>query len=306
MVQILPSPRPDPFAFATRDAIKSIVDSIGKAETKRQQILLNNKVMSIVAAGGDPEQITRDIAQAVISQDPQFDPGIAGFFQRVGSRFAQPVGQEFAAPLAKQALGQPTGLEREQKAATLELTKARTVATKRGRRAKAEKTAIFKSAELKNVRGTIDASVNTLAKTPISGRNAITQDSFLDNYKQKAAEVGYSDLSTAQQKQFDSLYDARARRQSTRFGTATANDTGATVKLGWNPNSVEVKAARKELKNQPSLKQTDIDLQLQTPPDARLDEFWPNLPDEEKLEIIEKLNDSPANIGPILQILRAG
>ncbi len=104
MVQILPSPRPDPFAFATRDAIKSIVDSIGKAETKRQQILLNNKVMSIVAAGGDPDQIASDIAQAVISQDPQFDPGIAGFFQRVGSRFAEPPGQELAAPIVRQAL----------------------------------------------------------------------------------------------------------------------------------------------------------------------------------------------------------
>lgn len=211
-------------------AIKTVIDAIGKAETKRRQILLNEKMMSIFAAGGDPDQIASDVAQAIISQGPQFDPGIAGFFQRIASPFAEPVGQEFVAPLARRALAQPTG--------------------RRKQPPKPGKVAIFKSAELKNIRGTIDASVKTLKKTPISGRNAITQDSFLNDYKQKATEFGYSALSTAQQKQFDSLYDARARRQSTRFGTATDNATKEIVKLGWNPNSIEVKAARKELKNQ--------------------------------------------------------
>lgn len=103
MVQVLPSPTQLPFATGP-NAIAEIVDIIGKAETKRRQINLNNKVMNIIAAGGSPEQITQDIAQAVVDQGPDFDPGVAGFFQRIASPFAQQPGAELAGALTKQQL----------------------------------------------------------------------------------------------------------------------------------------------------------------------------------------------------------
>ncbi len=320
MVQILPSPRPDPFAFATRDAIKSIVDTIGKAETKRQQIILNNKVMSIVAAGGDPEQITRDIAQAVISQDPQFDPGIAGFFQRVCSRFAQPPGQEFAAPLVRQALKQPTGLEREQKVATLEATKALTEKRQRGtelspfEQSKAEKARNRDTKILNNPKAlpvTKKAATRRL-KGNLSLAEIQSGQDFSKFLKRKdKIKIGTLDKAFGE----DAHKNALQRAKDKNLAQGISEESVEVEFNKWWDEQAETERARGDKRFEfvprsqfgvTPLSTENIDLQLQTPPDARLDEFWPNLPDEEKLEIIEKLNASPTNIGPILQILRAG
>ncbi len=391
MVQILPPPTQFNFATGT-DVVANMVEIIGKAETKRRQILLNNRIMSIIAAGGSPEQIIQDVSQAVIDQGPEFDPGLAGFFQRLASPFAEPPGQELTAPLLSQALQQPTDIERQQEQATLEATQAltaqrnrlraeltdiekqqqqadleatkalterrrrgkvpteiekqqqqatleatkalterrkrvkaeltdiekqqqqakleatRALTEKRRRTAKAKKPAIFKPSTLKDIRESVQAGIDSVEKSAISGFNAITQKSLIEAYKQKANEFGYSELSETQQRQFDAIWDKKARRKSTRFGTATDNATKAKIKLGWNKNSPEVRAARQELKQQTVTTKPFIegDVRLLRPPDVRLEEFWDELPDEEKKEIIQRLNENPDNIEAILKVLQRG
>ena len=51
---------------------------------------------------------------------------------------------------------------------------------------------------------------------------------------------------------------------------------------------------------------TDTDVRLQPAPDARLDEFWDGLSDEEKKEILQRLDEDPKNIDQILRILQSG
>ena len=94
---------------ANAKAISQIIDMIGQAETKRRQVMLNNSVMSVIAKGGTPEEISQNVAQAILNQEPKFDTGLSGALQRLASPFAQQPGGEFTAPLLNQALREPRG-----------------------------------------------------------------------------------------------------------------------------------------------------------------------------------------------------
>ena len=199
-----------------------------------------------------------------------------------------------------------TEVEKQQQQAKLELTRART--QKALRPAKAKKPAIFNSSERKNIRTNLGAALENVEKTPLFGplRKAVTQESLIEKYKAKANEISYSDLSRKQQKQFDAMWDNASRiKHKSKQGTLDKSLGGGKVKLGWNPNSPEVKAARQELRQQ-TRPFTEGDVRLTRPPDIRLEEFWDALPDDEKKEIIQRLDENPDNIEEILRILKRG
>jgi len=67
------------------------------------------------------------------------------------------------------------------------------------------------------------------------------------------------------------------------------------TKEGWTPSRMK-KGKKLEVE----------DVGLLSAPDMRLDQYWPDLPDIEKREIIKALENNPDNIDEILRILKGG
>lgn len=232
------------------EVIADILQTLGKGEKIRRERQQLDRIANAIAGGAT----TTEAILAAANQPTEFDTGIRGFLQRAGGRFAQPGGgvqQDLQQVIIGDALRKALTPEAVPKPFTLGPGEERF--TGKGERiaglpAKPKKKVIFKPTDLKNIRESVQAGVDSLKETRISGNNAISQDNLLRAYKEKANEFGYSDLSKAQQKQFDAIWDKKARRKSKRFDTATDNKTGTTIKLGWNPKSPEVKQARRELR----------------------------------------------------------
>jgi len=68
-------------------AIGNILNTIGKLERLRQERALNNKVLNAIASGKTTPQ---EIAQVLISAEPQYDAGPVGFLQKIADKFAPP------------------------------------------------------------------------------------------------------------------------------------------------------------------------------------------------------------------------
>lgn len=109
-------------------AIRRIFESLGRAETSRQNRRRTTNVLHAMAAGSTPEQIS----QAALS-GPGFDTGFQGFIQRLGAQFApnvvSPIEQQIARQGLTRAFQDP--LIREQRKASIESTKALTEQRKR-------------------------------------------------------------------------------------------------------------------------------------------------------------------------------
>ena len=127
-------------------AIRRIIESIGRAEAMRQNRQRTTNVLHAMAAGGTQEQI----AQAALSE-PGFDTGFQGFIQRLGAQFApnvvSPIEQQIARQGLTRAFEDP--LIRKQREATLAATEERTNYYKKGGRANRGGSALQKQWEFK-------------------------------------------------------------------------------------------------------------------------------------------------------------
>lgn len=312
-------------------AISGILDVIGKAEQTRQNDIQRVSLIEAIKGSRTQEEAMSNILD-VMRKPETFSPGFSGFIQQIASGFkpldrdlTEVVGDSFIA----RALRLPTEFEEEQQQAQIEATKAltkqresiatgfareqklTTLALARQRLKKAEKPVVFKLTDIKNIRTIINTSLSNIEGTPlksvIPGKKGITQDSIIEAYKLKAAEVGYSELGKFQQKQFDAAWDTLAKRiQKRKQATLDKTLGGGKVKLGWNPNSPEVKAARRELKAKTARirKQTrpfiEGDVRLVRPPDIRLESIWGGLSDEQKKQILTQIDQNPRDLEKII------
>lgn len=312
-------------------AISGILDVIGKAEQARQNDIQRIDLMETIGQSRTQEEAMGNILD-VLRKPETYSPGFSRFIQQIASGFkpldrelTEIVGDSFIA----RALRLPTEFEREQQQAQIEATRAlteqrravatgfvteqkrTTLALAQQRLRKAEKPTVFKLTDIKNMRAIINTSLDNIEGTPLKslkpGKTGITQDSIIEAYKLKAAEFGYSDLSKIQQKQFDATWDTLAKRKHKRK-QATLDRTlgGGKVKLGWNPNSPEVKAARRELRvktariRQQTRPFIEGDEGLVRPPDIRLESIWGGLTDEQKKQILTQIDQNPQDLEKII------
>lgn len=104
-VQILPGGGPDPFAGQNAAAFVKIFQTLGSFETLRRKKMLNSDILGALQSGKDPQQIMQDIAGAVQRhQQPQFDTGLQGLFQKIAAPFAEAPGAGITDALTAQAL----------------------------------------------------------------------------------------------------------------------------------------------------------------------------------------------------------
>lgn len=307
-------------------AITGILQLLGQAEQKRRErqqldrvarALDRGKKITEVITALDRDKTITEVINA-IQQEPEFSGGPAGILQRVGGAF-QPqagggVGQNILQTIIGQGLRQagapkPLLTQPEQREAALvkgglkPRAKAETPIKRKG----------FSLSEQKTLKASISTALDTIEsqvkKTAIKGFNKRSQADLAKAYKNAALEAGYETWTEDQRKQFDRKWDRLARA---KFNPrkAISKETGKQIQVGWNPNSPEVKQARRELRTgttqTPTREITDTDVRLQSAPDVRLDEFWADLSTEEKKEIIQKLDENPDNIDEILRILQSG
>lgn len=83
-VQLLPSPRVNPYAYDNSKALMSMMDIMGKAEVGRRRDIMTKNILEALARGEGRE----GISQAAL-MEPGFSGGIPGVLQKIASPFAQ-------------------------------------------------------------------------------------------------------------------------------------------------------------------------------------------------------------------------
>ena len=100
-VQILPGGGPDPYAGQNTQAFMKILQTLGHFEGLRRKRMMQSDILGVISQGGGIEDIA-GVVQA--HQQPQFDIGLQGLFQRIASPFAQAPGAGITDALTAQAL----------------------------------------------------------------------------------------------------------------------------------------------------------------------------------------------------------
>lgn len=301
----------------TLQSIANILKTVGLAEQKRRERQQLDRVATAIAGGAT----NLEAINLVASQAPEFSEGLQGVLQKVGGIFSPEtgggIGQDIQQTIIQDALRKAltpskTPSISEQRAA--EAKRVGAVPGTPGFEAIAEGPKTLKPTKRKpftlkqtaDMRGAIQKRIDGIEKRDIPGigsgqrKNVHFQEDIIQAYKN--ALLGF-EFNETQQKQFDRIWDAKAKKLTPV--RQQEDSKGNIVKVGWDPNSPEVKQARREIKTkepEPQISQQ----QLESAPDERLDQFWADLPDEEKLEIIQKLKENPDNINSILRILQGG
>lgn len=102
-VQLLPSAKPDPFAYQNTQAFMKILQTLGEYETIRQKKMLSTDILGVLSSGGGIEEIAGVVQQ---HQQPQFDTGVRGLFQRISAPFAQQPGRGITDMILKGTISQ--------------------------------------------------------------------------------------------------------------------------------------------------------------------------------------------------------
>lgn len=294
-------------------AIAGILQIMGRAEKARRDREMLDRITRAIGEGKTNAEAIQSVIQAT-QERPQFGGGIQGILQKIGGVFQPPgggMGQGIQQAIVGQRLQQalapkPLLTPEEQREGAL-------IGAGIKPRAKAPaEVKPFTLNETLKVKEVIQEQIDAIEKRDIAGigrgqiRNVYFQEDILKSYINTVSGL---ELNERQRKQFNKLWDSKARK----FGSIRqqTDSKGNVVKVGWNPNSPEVKRARKELragiKAKPEVKEVSEDsVRLQSAPDARLDPFWNDLSDEEKKEILQKLDENPDNIDEILRILEIG
>ncbi len=303
-------------------AIQSIFQSLGRAETLRRKQAFNTDLAKVLSRGGSPEEVNFNLSELISKhQAPQFDPGLSGVFQRIGSAFSQDPTQQLTQSLLRQALsptgqpadlgvpGEPEPFDRAKEEKTRErdikiLTgkdskgkfKASTAARKNARpRLRANKTLI-------DIPGGTDFSGFVKGKKKIKVGfldKAFGEDAFnqaLQEVKDQFLEKGISEQSA--ESEFTKWWDQQAETERNRGDRRFEFVPSSEFKGNIPDNSVRLTSA----------------------PDTRLTPIWNQLDNSQKRSILKaidskklsdedigviarKIQENPANITAIIQRL---
>ena len=119
-----------PKSTTTEDAAaaRRTIDLIGLREKNRQDKVNINKFLTrtieLTGQGLDPDIASQQAAIEISQQDPQFDKGIAGGFQRFASGLNRAPSTTLTGPIAQQLLSQPVGLDAAKIKAQIERDRA--------------------------------------------------------------------------------------------------------------------------------------------------------------------------------------
>ena len=100
-VAMLSSARPGPYAGQNTQAFMKILQTLGHFEGLRRKRMMQSDILGVISQGGGIEDIA-GVVQA--HQQPQFDIGLQGLFQRIASPFAQAPGAGITDALTAQAI----------------------------------------------------------------------------------------------------------------------------------------------------------------------------------------------------------
>jgi hypothetical protein len=276
-------------------AIADLLLTLGKTEQIRRERQQLDRVATAVASGAS----TIEAISAVANQPPQFGTGIQGILQRIAGPF-QPspgggIGRGIQEAIIGRALTPPkvptiAGQRAAEAARTGAVPGTPEFERIAGGPTKPTKRKGFSFTELaaigKSIPKTLDGINKEVGRTKIIGRDKRAQTDLVKAYKAAALEAGYETWTEDQQKQFDRKWD-RLARAKWRPRKAISKETDKEINVGWNPNSQEVKAARKELKTGTKAPTpiTDTDVRLQAAPDIKLDPIWPKLSKDQKEKV---------------------
>ena len=82
-VQILPSPRINPYAGENSKAVMSILNILASTEVARRKKMMTENILEAISRGGGRKEIS-----AAALMEPGFSGGIPGLLQKIASPFA--------------------------------------------------------------------------------------------------------------------------------------------------------------------------------------------------------------------------
>lgn len=269
---ILPAAKPDPFAYQNTQAFMKILQTLGDFETIRQKKMMNTNILSILQGGGDPQKTPMENIAGVIQQhqQPQFDTGVRGLFQRISAPFAQQPGAGITDMLLKgtvsQAMKVPTmadirmneyvkaltagDTERAERLLMSSLVTIQTgekLLTAEQRQALADKDFVKEMGLSEAQRNTARKSVKTIISEmshgtwlgDMKGFKNFKRNNLIQGYEQYRTENDYASKSTEHQKWLDDNWDS----QMTTYNKAGYKDHGKN-EFDWDPKDDRVKELR--------------------------------------------------------------
>ena len=316
-------------------AITTIIESIGRAETLRQQRLLNTSIINVLQSGGTPDQIEAGLINAALqAQTPQFDTGLAGALQKFGSGFARPPGADITSALATRALKpKKTASIADQRAAEAARTGAKPGTAEFERIAsgpakgkeigptdqtKLEKNLARDVKILQNEK--ITSAVKRAAKRRIRANEIapnITPDTedyseFLDKSLREKFKPGPGfKFGKSTDKRFGKkAYISGLKKAKDNFLAQGINEASVEADFNnWWDSKVAEEADQtlQKFESRDNFGRatkgkaiTSDSVRLQSAPDVRLDGIWGQLTIDQRKSILKKLDENPANIEEII------
>ena len=310
----------------TAMAISNILKTIGRAEQVRQERQDLDRIATALARGmTDIEAIA-----AVAKQRPEFAGGITGGLQKFASAFqpspgriGQGIQEDVIGSRLREILSPSLLTQEEQREIKLfgqrDRTGAASVAkpTKQQTQTDKDLAALFNDNtppfRKVGIRKRIDEDP-TLQRTK---KPLPTGRDFSDQLKEVEQEAEGSITGSLKE---GKLFGAKAYKKLLekledlgRMANLDLTNVKKELNRWWDakvnkeqgPPGVGTKGAftTNTLIRRSKFQEIDTPVAI---PDTRLDEFWPNLPEEEKKEIIKRIEENPENINSILRILQSG
>ena len=257
-------------------AITSILQTLGQAEqTRRERQQLDSIATAMAGGATSIEAINAEVNKA---KQTQFSGGISGILQRIGGGFQPSPGGGVSQGIQQAIVGQGV----KQALAPKSLATTGLSQPEKDRRER-----------FKEVTKDIDTEIKRLTKVNAQGQFPVG----FDNAKE---------LSKVIRKLRKTKRELRVRLKKGGETEARIFDRKGNV-IGFRTLGGESIITKRTGTTQATTKEiTETDVRLQSAPDMRLDQFWPDLSTEEKKEIIQKLDENPDNIDEILRILQSG
>lgn len=291
-IQLLPSPRVNPYAGQDAKAVMDILNILGSAEVARRNKIITQNILEAVAGRAGPE----GIASAALIK-PEFSTGIPGFLQRFASPFAEmtPGIEDIIAGRAVESAFDPLMPLR------IEAEKARLAYWKRPVSKKAQKT--FSPAQMKSYGEAMDSEIEKVGKSRW-GYNYTKKDllSAWENFKRVSGWDALEEEDISK----DQLTQLWINKLKAKGGQAEfdINDPDWIAELGLSNRinqptrkpSDELRKARETGAPLlppgltgggygPRIEIKKDSAKMQSAPDMKLDQYWTGFDDELKKQI---------------------